>query len=436
MTSSKFSGMILGLDTTDAVPRIVGLSHGSVVLETALAETAEDLKTVLSDGSSCTAALPPSSSLLVSLRPPELPESKLEKILPSLLDVQLPFPIAECTYTFVRYGKKQVAHAIRNVDLERHITGLNETGYNPAQIVPPAHAAWMNALSEFPPRSPDEPRAVLIGGSEQTILLSGHGQELAGQSVFKTDAAEPPRRLRLAFGGIPDGLVCILTGSQHNLIKTALESSSAKLDAKIFTAPSPEFFLARALAFTTKHDGKNTDSNLRQGAMTHPAKSRLARKPLLVLCLTLAASSLLILAVAVSALCHAKNQEAKAKAMLERTLNEVAGYPIKTKGERAIQDARAGMAVTIDREVANYLSAAVSAKLPVLAQLCTQHGIKLHYLAIEAGNLTASGSAASKAAVDAFVKSLNGAGINTAISEEPKAVADGSVTFFIHTAKP
>ena len=428
--------MLLGLDTTDAIPHIVGISHSSVVLETTLVEATGDLKNVLSDGSSCTAALPPSSTLLVSLRPPELPESKLEKILPALLDVQLPFPIAECAYTFVRYGKNQVAHAIRNVDLEHQIKALNETGCNPAQIVPAAHSAWMNALSEFPLQSPDEPRAVLIGGSEQTILLSGRGQELASQSVFKTDAAEPPRRLRLAFGGIPDGLVCILAGSQHGLLKTALASSSAKIDAKIHTASSPDFFLARALAFTSKHDEKNTDSNLRQGAFTHPSKSRLARKPLVVLCLTLAASSVLILAVAVSALFHAKNRESVAKAALESTLNEVAGYPIKTKGERAVQDARAGMAVTIDKEVVNYLSASVSSKLPVLAQLCSQQGIKLHFVAIDAGSLTASGSAASKAAVETFVKDLNEAGVSTAISEEPKANANGSVTFFIHTAKP
>ncbi len=436
MTSGKLTGIQIGIDTSDGDIKIVGLSHGAVLFESSDPHASAELTKALAHGASCTATLTPSSSIFVPLNTPALPDTKLEKILPSLLDIQIPLPLADCSYTFVKYENATVAYAVRKSDLRAQLDSLAETGCNPSRIVPASYAAWMLSLADFPPKRKDEPRAIFIAGKQQTILVSGHGGTVEKQSVFKTGASDPAKRLKLAFGGIPENLVCIIVGDEHHRISTALNSAEAHSEAKANTPQSPSYFLARALALDYKNNRSAQDANLRTAEFMHPVNSQRARKPSRYLMTALAMSSVAIILASVAAATATQHAEETSKAQLQSRLNEIAGFPIKTKGQRALQDARNAMPLHLDEAILHHTHNRIPSSLTTIKQLCTQQGIKLHHVSLDPNGLTASGVAKSADSAQQFVNSLVSAGIQATLTEVPQAVKNGSFTFFVIPVKP
>ena len=426
----------LGVDSTDGALRIVGMARDGVVFAESCATVPQALAARLADGARCAAAAAPASCLLFTLQPPDLPESKLVRILPSLLDVQLPLPLSECQHAFTREGKACRAHAIRQSDLARQLDTLRQAGCDPARIVPPAAAAWSRDLVEFPPQADDEPRALFLCGSAQTLLATGRGRALERQTVFKTDAAEFPKRLRLSFSGIPENLVCIVAGAGHALASQALRDATSGGATRLETARSPEFLLARALAADAAREGRWNDANLRTGAFAHPSVTRRQSRPIFRLAAALGVCSALLLPLAGLILARAQTEARTAERAFESAVDNLAGYDVKTKGERAVQDARAGLAAQFDAVIVDYRDSVVSSRLARLAEPAAQAGVTLHHLALDGRTLTASGTAASVDKAEEFIRLLGDAGFRAVLSEAPKAGPDGSVQFFLHTPQP
>jgi len=293
----------------------------------------------------------------------------------------------------------------------------------------------MLSLSEFPPARKEAPRALFIAGKQQTVLVSGHGTVVEKQSVFKTGSSEPAKRLRLAFGGIPDHLVCIVAGDEHQLVATALSAAEVPIVAKIATPQSPSYFLARALAVDCKSSGSAHDANLRTGEFAHAVSSDRNKRPSRYLMAALALSSAAILVASIAALSTTQQAEKTSKTFLQSRLNEIAGYPIRTKGERALQDARNAMPLHLDEAILQHNQNCIPAGLATTTQLCKQQGIKLQHLSMDANSLTASGVATSADSARQFVNALAAAGMNATLTEAPHAAKDGSFTFFVIPAK-
>ena len=436
MTMRRNEPETLGVDSTDGAFRIVGMARDGVVFSESCTAVPPTLAARLADGSRCSAAAAPASCLLFALQPPDLSESKLVRILPSLLDVQLPLPLSECQYAFTREGKAFRAHAIRQSDLARQLDSLREAGCNPARIVPPAVAAWSQALAEIPPQADDEPRALFLCGSAQTLLVTGHGRSLERQTVFKTDAAEFPRRLRLSFSGMPADLVCLVAGAEHAMASQTLQEAVGASAMRLETARSPEFLLARALAADAAREGRGDDANLRTGAFAHPSANRRQSRPIFRLAAALCVCSACIFPLAGLILARAQTEARAAERAFERAVDSLAGYDVTTKGDRAVQDARAGLATQLDAAVFDYRDRVVSSRLASLAELAAQSGVTLHHLALDARALTASGTAASVDKAEEFIRLLGDAGFRAVMSEAPKTGPDGSVQFFLHTPQP
>lgn len=428
--------MQIGIDSTDGDIKIVGISRGTVLVETSVRQAASSLSKTLAEGVACTAAATPASTLFVPLNTPAIKGAKLKKILPSLLDIQIPLPIADCVYTFIQYRTDYAAYAIRKADIKTQLDSLNEMGCNPCRLVPMAHAAWMLSLAEFPLKRPNEPRALFVAGAQQTVLISGCGEAVEKQSVFKTAAAEPVRRLKLAFGGVPENLVCIVAGAEHQSVVDALEAPDANLSANVITAPSPPYFIARALARDGKNDGGAEDTNLRTGAFAHALLSRREMKPAFYLKVTLVVASIVILAASISVLAITQKAEEQSKVVLQNRLQEIAGFSIKSKGQRALQDARSAMPLRLDDAILSSIENRIPQWLSATTTICLQHNIKLQHLSITVDGLTASGVASSANAAHEFVSALASAGINATLTEPPKAIKDGTFTFFVLPAKP
>lgn len=432
---SKLKGIRIGIDTSDETLRIVGVSGASIRFETCNPRVSPELEHALTTGNACTAGPQLETVLAVPLKTPALPTSKLYKILPGLLDVQIPLPIAECATAFVHYDTAYMAYAIRKTDLQNLIEKLSAHSCNPARIVPGAHAAWMLSQAEQPPVKDGEARALFIATPRQTMLLTGHGNTFERQSVFKTSGEEPLRRLKLAFGGLPQQLVCIVAGSAHATISAALAPAESSA-LTVTGVRSPDFFLARALASDSTFTGTAADADLRQSVFPHAAMTRRQQRPVTTLTVALAACALILATIALIKVSTAKRIEAQTRSTLQNKLDTLAGYPIRTQGERALQDARAALPLTMDKAILHYINDPLPNELASIAALCKQQEISLQHLSLTAEGLKASASAKNENAVDRFVKALQASGITTTRTEPPKPAGDAGVTFFILPAQP
>lgn len=426
--------MRIGIDASDDGLRIVALSGASIRLETCDPHASAELARALADGGACTACTTPGTTLVVPLHPPPIPPAKQRKILPGLLDVQIPFPITDCAAAFVDVDGGCLAYAVRKTDLREQLEALSACGCDPVRVVPAAHAAWALATAEHPPQRPDTPRAVFIAGTTQTLLLTGRGTRMEHQSRFKTDAAEPLRRLRLVFGGLPDGLCCLIAGPAHATVSTAL--ASVETPPSTLTPASPAFFLARALASDAKSAGTAADADLRRQAFPHPVTLRRRRRTFVWPCMAATVCAIAVAATAVAALAHARTVEARAHDALQDRLDTLAGYPIRSRGERALQDVRAALPMNMDAAVLQHHANTLPRQLATLADLCNRHHITLRHLSLTADGLTASGDARTESAVAAWVRDLQAAGLPSTLTEPAKPVGTTGFTFFILPTQP
>lgn len=104
------------------------------------------------------AAVPIHESLTRWLKAPLASEAKARRVLPSLLDIQLPFSIEECVHLFPwirpsgRGEVEALAVAARSSDLRRRLESLAALGISPVVLDHEGLALWSQSLREEPPR--------------------------------------------------------------------------------------------------------------------------------------------------------------------------------------------------------------------------------------------------------------------------------------------
>jgi hypothetical protein len=119
------------------------------------------------------------------IRPLSAPFTSIRKaraVLPSLLDVQLPFPLEQCRYEFVHVHTRPdglaraVALAVPNDRLEFMLEQLRLTGMDPDVMDQEAVALWRYTKKSMPPVSA-RPRIILYLGRDRTVAVVGNDQE-------------------------------------------------------------------------------------------------------------------------------------------------------------------------------------------------------------------------------------------------------------------
>jgi|LSQX01.1.fsa_nt_gb hypothetical protein len=437
MRLGRLASVHIGIDfTRTGSMRVVGVSRGAVVFETDSPAKSDDLLESLEEGRMCTAAPFFSESILMELTPPPLPAKKVERILPSLLDIQLPFPASECMYVFSKGHATYKAHAMRTADLKAFLAKLAEAKCNPARVVPPAAAVWARALAEIPPSSENEVRALFICEEDYTLLITGKGPEPGAQSVYKTGSEEHARRLRLALGTIPEDMVCICAGSRGESAKTSLLQLDTVNSKNIRVPDSPAFFMARALAFDSMvNSGKRGDLNLRTGALMHDAGRRSEAAPLIRLCAVMAVCAIFITSYSAFTFSRSSSRADSSGENLRSEINAVAGYDVKPRGSAGVQVALEAAGQNVDPAVEVYAANSIKEALSEIALLAQQHSITLHHISLTHEGLTASASTARSSSIDEFISAVKSSGIRAECTEAPAEKKDGSFGFFVHPAK-
>jgi len=315
-------------------------------------------------GAAVAAGMPAAQTIAVRITSPFKSESKAAKVFPTLLDIQLPFPLEECLYDFTESfnlagergesaasdgGISTLAIAARKCDAVRRIAELNEIGVDPHVLDHEGLALWTQLLREYPVSSSDQEhdlKIIVFMRKKEGILVIGRDSEFRTYHRINPDKpAAIDRYLRVQLNKL--GINSVNTPPKINWFWTGCGynpgESGAKLKAHTdrtwpgnsITPKDSETFLARALATRALMPGP-LRANLRSGELAHAgarAHIRRVRRNSAVIVMT---AGLLLSA---AAFFHNYSLAAKHKQFeseFSARIKNMTGYAVKAKGANAI----------------------------------------------------------------------------------------------------
>jgi hypothetical protein len=243
------------------------------------------------------AALPAYAGFLRRLTAPLPSIRKARRVLPSMLDIELPFPLEACSYVFLNVrriagaGVEALAVAARAEDIATWIERCRSAGVDPISIEHEAAVLWRAWRAERP-LAREQTRLIVYLGVDRTTLAYGDAVGLVAATGLRqgvdalAEAGAPAlQRLGLWWRAIQDnraqGTVHIAwcgpaadRADARRALTHALFPDSAPRD---LDAPDGERLLARALAQSLAA-GESDEGNLRRGAMAHPLSARRAAR--------------------------------------------------------------------------------------------------------------------------------------------------------------
>jgi len=234
------------------------------------------------------AGLPLRQSITRRLVAPFSSIRKARRVFPSLLDIQLPFPVESCVACFTEVARtaagqvETVALAARKEDVTQHLQELATLGLDPDILDHEGLALWSQSVEEMPNEA-NSPRLIVHLGSPSCMLVVGVGHRF--EASYPVPAALPDllkgevsalaslrRRIQQAMHGLGDRPATpshwVWTGqgaTDQDGLRRLRETLHAG-DHRHLVPDHPETFLASALARRALL-GKSLDSNFRAGSL-------------------------------------------------------------------------------------------------------------------------------------------------------------------------
>jgi len=213
---------------------------------------------------------------------------KARRVLPSLLDVDLPFPLEGCEWGVAAWerGESQthrgLAVAARRVDVTRRIEELKQAGFEPDLLDAESLALWTQAATECGPASGW--RIVAHLGSDRLTCVMG--RDARWFSAYVTQQPEGGiliNGLKSVLGDSGEPVEWIWTGpglAPGGALRPARPVLEAVFPGRSREVEQPAYFLARALAFRALSPSRYP-CNLRAGGlMSEPHRRRHHRRRL------------------------------------------------------------------------------------------------------------------------------------------------------------
>ncbi len=238
------------------------------------------------------AAMPARESVVRRIDVPLPSIARARRVLPSLLDVQLPFRLEDCASAYPDLRRlpggrvRALAVAAPREAVARRLDALREAGFDPMILDAEAPALWDRALAEHRPAG-DNVRVVAHAAPDRLVLAVGRGTELETVITLREPLRAPVQedgagawsaalqRARQALGR-GDAAEWIWTGPLAKESGDVLDAFERDLSAgpgvTWIRSDSPGTFLARALA-ARAIDGTAADCNLRTGEHEHAGLS-------------------------------------------------------------------------------------------------------------------------------------------------------------------
>ncbi|MBU1692351.1 MAG: hypothetical protein KKC51_00135 [Verrucomicrobia bacterium] len=375
-----------------------------------------------------TACLPVHECLTRWLRAPLASVAKAKKVLPSLLDIQLPFSIEDCVHLFPwirRTAQGEVealAVAARLSDVRRKLETLSALGVEPVILDHEGLAIWSQSLLEQPPCGPGR-RVVAavypdhlalalgetgVGGQGNDRFIGAHSVrpveslwQAAGQpstdptiqrvisrvrQILQSQASEAPSSVEWVWTGPGAEDVALLEELQHHLLELG--------DFSFLRHAEPAAFLQRALA-TRALLGGGWPCNFRTGPLTHPAIERQRLRESRRTSAAIAAAGLVLCGLGLAWPRVLETRKANVQAELETVAASLApdvhllyGQELRVT-RQALQD-RAGLS----RPFLEAFEPSLASLLVETLQTARAQELALDFLDLSAGAVTLRGAAA------------------------------------------
>ena len=235
-------------------------------------------------------------SLTLWLDTPFTSKNKALRVLPSMLDVQLPFPLEDCCYCFVHFQRKTantisvLAVAARRAAVQQCLDSYRSFGIDPMVIDHEGLALWQQSGAEKPVQ-PDmtrivvnlEPDHISFALGSGNLFLNSHSLQMPGGAGAAITPEETHRRMHrilcaeLHPGQPVEWIFCGALARQAEFINALHRLLNVEWPGAAMVLESPDTFLPRALATRALGSGRFL-CNLRRQELTHPAVQAVRRR--------------------------------------------------------------------------------------------------------------------------------------------------------------
>ena len=156
---------------------------------------AQIVQAEVADGSAwVAAAVPVHLAILRKLSAPFPSVNKALKVFPSLLDIDIPFPLEQCSYAFLdpikgKDGQVEVnALAVRDTELDACLADLEKIDVRPSVVDHEGLALWSQVQLEQPASDADAARVLIWIGHSRTVVVAGQGSRLSHAHTIRVGA--------------------------------------------------------------------------------------------------------------------------------------------------------------------------------------------------------------------------------------------------------
>ncbi len=432
----------------------------------------KEIETAVACGAAIAVGMPVGQTIATRISAPFKSESKARRIFPTLLDIQLPFPLEDCLYNFTETIPEigvsphitssaendkssasknnaitTLAIAARKTDIERRLSELANKGIDPHVLDYEGIALWTQFLHEYSDNkyiknNHESFNILTFLRGEEGILVVGRGTYFLNAHKFKT--AEPAtldRYLQTTFNKLeysnkksPD-INWFWAGSDvydNNNAKTLKTHISKRWVDKSTTVDDPETFLARALATRALLPGPlrtnlRIDKFIHSGAQTHihTAKNRTATTILI-------AGMLLCCASIIWEYSSAMQHNLFRKQFKSRIVNML-GYSPPAQGANLLLIAERELETISEQQkpLSNIFLPSLLTELQKIVNITNKHNLKIEQLQLETGKLQINGTSTIKDNIQHLTKSISDMGYNSEITVE-KTDDDETVIFILN----
>ncbi len=400
------------------------------------------------------AALPAYAGFVRRLTAPIESPAKARRVLPALLDIELPFPIESCSHAFLEVaraaggGVEALAVAARSEDIVNHLRRLADAGLDPRTLDHEAVILWNQCAREHPLAGRHHRLVVSLGGAH-TTLVAGAGARLVAATGLRQPPAEylgasAPAALRERVGARLAGwwraqreragaevwhvVWCGPLAGDPDLRRDMAALLSVEETAKSIVPREPELLLARGLA--AEHAlRRGSEGNLRTGALAHPALARAERRGARGRALALVASAALLFAVNAAWRFALDRRREHWQGRVVAAARALTGTDRLPKGQELLAAERA-----FDHDAPGwaafraFLEPGADARVRFFLGAAHQCELDIQHLAAQPTALLLQGTAGDWAAGERLARALEAAGWRAAL-ERREAGADERVHF-------
>ena len=407
----------------------------------------ESVKHEVQRGAALTAvAFPASRSLIRVLKAPRLRTGRLQRLVPALLDVDIPFPVEESAFAVASMRRTTDAAEIlvavvRRKDLKDFLEQTRQaTGLDPVIVDHEALAVWDECLLRQPPTDADC-RLIAFHSGGGLLLISGRGDmpraavslDLASDLEIASIAADISRRLPgLLRQAAPSGcsrLEWIWCGEGIPVCGLDTLRASLNLDMEEIHLPDADL-LAKAVARRALLPGSRSRFNLLNGDLEHPVLSSWENRRRMALYTYFLGVSVLIAGVDLAFLVYTHSLEKHLATELRRGASSISGITRVPAGQEILIARRACRqrleTLSPFREA---ISPQVSMILRNLLEICRRSSIAAGELVVGSDSARISGTG-PPGADDHLVAALREAGFDARITRGVDS-GSGRITFLV-----